>query len=191
MPSERDRKRQIVAAVREGKKFGLERELIIGALRPPARPDAIEELSAVVWEAATRRRHIRRKKKETHLAIHSDLMGDPFINFLAITMLQNCLATNSPAAHKLLHVLEVQLDVDKFGTRDARRPEQRGIAMMLLAHDPNLKPSDIADRVGVFKSAVYRWLKEDSFQQELGEVLADPERMAEIPKILERIRNND
>ena len=147
--SEKHRKRQIVAAVREARKFGIATELIIGALRPPARPDAIEDLSAIVWEHAMKRRDIK-QQGETHLKRkkYSDLIGDPFINFLAVAMLRNCYASNSPAPHKLLRVLEVQLKVDSFGTRNARRPGHRGIAMMLLAHDPNLKPSDIADMLG-------------------------------------------
>ena len=180
------RQDQLVTASRQAKPFGITEELIFDALGLPPKLEAMEELSDVVFKAAMRR-HFLKARGEVHLARRGDLMGDALINFFAVALLRSCSTIGSPVPQNLLRVFELQLDPDSFGSRDRRRPLARDIAIMLLALEPNQNVGGIARQLGVNKSTVSRWLKEDAFQREIERVRADPELMAAIPKMLEQL----
>jgi hypothetical protein len=74
---------------------------------------------------------------------------------------------NGTTPSSLLFLLEHQLGADREGWNVDRRYLARQKAMQYLAANPDVSNSDIAKEVGVNRSTVGRWRKDEKFKAEL------------------------
>jgi len=182
-----ERQTAIAVAMGEAERFGIDFDLLVKAIGLAPELDAINELSGVL-QKASQSRQIAEAKGEVQLSANSDLMGNALINFMAAAMLRNCCTLKVPAPYELLDVIERQLNVESFGKKQARQHKKETIAMLMLARNPEMSTSEIANELGVNKSTVSRWMRDDIFMSDLEAVRRDAALMAIIPQVLQKQR---
>ena len=151
--------------------FGLDQELIFGACGSYQDfevggcrvDDYIDELSLRLLEEIIRQEDMQREGT-THLVRRHEQIPNSIIAELTLMMVESCLDHFVTPPQALAVLLRAQLGRFERRTFLPRKSEEKNLAALLVASDPEISARKIAETIGVNHTTVDRWLREKDFR---------------------------
>ncbi len=180
-------KKSITASYRVLRKYGWDKELVVGALETGmGEPGlkAIERLAKKLWiELGVY--DVIEKEGVTHPS-NQKILPISLIKFLATRLLQRMIIHDGKVPVFLMFLIKDLLDVKGYGHNQVRAPHQEKSAVFYFAENADRTVSEVAKLIEVDKATVTRWLQDPDFIARVEVLKNDEHKLAYQSWALER-----